>query len=116
MSDDLDPGLLAQFAAAREPRLNEQFIALLLLQLQGQRRRDRYWQAAMAGAVLLLAAWKLPALLAWTAHLADGLVGTLVVPAVQAGSAPTGISAAGWGLSLLVGALVLWRTPSLRRR
>jgi hypothetical protein len=116
MSEDLDSGLLARFTAVREQRLDDQFIGTLLLRLDAQRRRDRYRQAAMAGAVLLLLAWKLPALLSWTARLADGLVGTLVVPAVQASSAPAGISAAGWGVSLLVGALVLWRTSSLRRR
>ncbi len=116
MSDELDPGLLALFTAAREPPLDAQFNARLLLRLEAQRRHDRYRQVAMAGVALLLVAWKLPALLAWTARLADGLVGRLVVPAVHAGSTPTGISAAGWGVSLLIGALVLWRTPSLRRR
>ena len=116
MSDDLDPGLLARFSAAREPSPGEQFIAQLLLRLDAQRRRDRYRKAAMAGAALLLLGWKLPVLLVYTARLADDLVGTLVVPAVHAASAPAGMSAAGWGLSLLVGALVLWRTSPLRRR
>lgn len=116
MSDDLDPRLLARFTAARADLLDPQFLVTCLARLESERRRSAYRLALLCGAGLLLLAWKLPALLAFTAGLAEAMVSDIVVPTVSAVSAPPGISAAGWGISLLLGALALWRTPSLRRR
>ena len=116
MSDDLDPSLVTRFAAARETPLDAQFLVACLARLERERRRSARQLAATCGVGLLLLVWKLPALLSFSGRLADHMVAMLIVPAVQAVWAPAGLSAAGWGASLLTAAWVLWQLPARRRR
>lgn len=110
MSDEIDDRLSALFAEAREPLPSAEFMQSFLARMERARRLQNRRRVAMAAGVAILAAWFMPAVLASTAA---------VVQAIAEQSRSYGnliISPAGWGVSMLIGFLVLLRTGALRRR
>jgi hypothetical protein len=110
MSNEIDDRLLALFAEARETLPDAEFLQSFLARMERARRRQRLRRIAAVVLLGLLAAWVTPSILATTAAVAQAVgeqsrsYGALV------------ISPAGWGISMLIGFIVLLRTGALRRR
>jgi hypothetical protein len=110
MSDEIDDRLLALFAQARETLPSAEFMQSFLAGMQRARRLHSMRRIAAVVVLCILAAWLMPSVLATTAavvHIAaerSQSYGALI------------ISPAGWGVSMLIGFLVLLRTGALRRR
>jgi hypothetical protein len=110
MSGEIDGRLLAKFAEAQESLPSVEFMQGFLTRMQRARRRRSLQRIALAVFLAALAAWIMPSVLATTAaamHVVgeqSRCYGALVV------------SPAGWGVSMLIGFLVLLRSGALRRR
>jgi len=110
MSDEIDDRLLALFAEAHENLPGTEFMQSYLARMERVRRLQNMRRIALGLILVVLAAWIMPWVLATTAA---------VVHVVGEQSRSYGaliISPAGWGVSMLIGFLVLLRTGALRRR
>lgn len=110
MSCEIDGRLLAKFAEAQESLPSLEFMQRFLTRIERARRRRSLQRIALAVVLADLAAWIMPSVLGTTAaamHIVgeqSRSYGALVV------------SPAGWGVSMLIGFLVLLRSGALRRR
>jgi hypothetical protein len=110
MSNEIDGGLSDLFAEAHETLPGADFMQAFLARMERARRLQSIRRSALIVLLVACAAWIMPSLLAATAA---------VVHAVGEQSRSYGalvISPAGWGVSMLIGLLVLRRTGALRRR
>ncbi len=110
MSIEHDDRLRTLFAEAHETLPGAEFVQLFLARMKRARRLQSGRRIALGLALGVLAAWVTPAVLATTAA---------VMHAVGEQSQARGdllVSPAGWGISTLIGLLVLFRTGALRRR
>jgi hypothetical protein len=110
MSNEDDDQLRALFSAAHETLPGAEFMQAFLARMEGARRLQSIRRIALVVVLVAVAAWITPSVLSATAA---------VVHAVgeQSRSYDTLIiSPAGWGVSMLIGFLVLLRTGALRRR
>jgi hypothetical protein len=110
MSNEIDGDLSDLFAEAHETLPSADFMQAFLARMERARRLQSIRRSALIVVLVACAAWIMPALLAATAA---------VVHAVGEQSRSYGalvISPAGWGVSMLIGFLVLRRTGALRRR
>lgn len=110
MSDEIDDRLLALFAEARETLPSAEFMLSFAAKVQRARRLQSMRRIAVVVILGVLAAWLMPSVLAITA----GVVHAAAERSQSYG--PLIISPAGWGVSMLIGFLVLLRTGALRRR
>jgi hypothetical protein len=110
MSNEIDDRLLALFAEARETLPSTEFLQSVLARMERARRRQTLLRIAMVVVLGLLAAWIMPSVLATTAAVAN------VVGEQSRSYGALIISPAGWGVSMLIGFLVLLWTGALRRR
>jgi hypothetical protein len=110
MSDEIDNRLLALFAEAHETLPSAEFMQSFLSRLERARRLQSMWRIALSLVLGVLAAWFMPSVLATTASVAH------VVGEQTRSYGALIISPAGWGISMLIGFLVLIRTGALRRR
>jgi len=109
MINDLDPDLTRLFAQAREPLVDDLFMANLLLKIE-RARRARMWRQILAiVAVAIVVSLNIRPVLEKTAA-AVRLVGDLS-PAY----ADMLITPWGWAVSLVVGLWVVLRTRPSRR-
>jgi len=110
MSDEIDDRLLALFSEAHENLPSTEFMQAYLARMERVRRLQSMRRIALGLVLGVLAAWVMPSVLATTAAVVHALgeqsrsYGALI------------ISPAGWGVSMLIGFLVLLRTGALRRR
>jgi hypothetical protein len=110
MPNENDERLLALFAQAHETLPSADFMRSFLSRMEQARRRQSMWRVALLVAMIVLAAWIMPPLLSRTAALIQVFgdqsqsYGALIV------------SPAGWGVSMLIAFLVLFRSGALRRR
>ena len=110
VSNEIDERLLVLFAEAHETLSSAEFMQSLLARMERARRRQNMRRIVLCVAIGIIAAWITPSVLATTAAMMHAgaeqwrRYGALV------------ISPAGWGVSMLIGFLVLLRTGALRRR
>jgi hypothetical protein len=110
MPNENDDRLLALFAEAHETLPSAEFMQSFLARMEQARRRHSLLRIALIVALSILAACIMPSVLSHTAAL---------MQVVGEQSRPYGaliISPAGWGISMLIAFLVLYRTGALRRR
>ena len=110
MSNEIDDRLLALFAEAHETLPSAKFMQAFLARMERARRLQSMRRIILGVILSVLAAWIMPSVLATTAA---------AVSAIAEHSRTYGvliISPAGWGVSMLIGFLVLLRTGALRRR
>jgi len=110
MSDEIDEQLLALFAEAHETLPSAEFMQSFLARLERARRLQNMRRIVLAVVLAILAAWILPSVLATTAAV------MLAIGEQSQSYSALIISPAGWGVSMLIGFLVLLRTGALRRR
>jgi hypothetical protein len=110
MSDEIDNRLLALFAEAHETLPSAEFMQSYLARLERARRLKSMRRIALGLVLGVLAAWIMPSVLTTTAAVAH------VVGEQTRSYGALIISPAGWGVSMLIGFLVLLRTGALRRR
>ena len=110
MSNEIDDRLLVLFAEAHETLPSAEFMQTFLARMELERRRQSIRRIALVVALGVLAACIMPSVLSGTAA---------VMQVVGEQSRPYGallISPVGWGVSMLIGFLVLLRTGALRRK
>jgi high-affinity K+ transport system ATPase subunit B len=110
MSNEIDGRLLALFAEAQESLPGAEFMQSLLTRIERARRRRNLQRIALAVVLAALAACILPPVLATTAAVAQ------VVGEQSRSYGALIVSPSGWGVSMLIGFLVLFRSGALRRR
>ena len=110
MSDEIDDRLLALFAEAHENLPGTEFMQSYLARMERVRRLQNMRRIALGLVLGVLAAWIMPWVLATTAAVVH-----VVGEQSRSYGAPI-ISPAGWGVSMLIGFLVLLRTGALRRK
>ncbi len=109
MINDLDPDLTRLFAQAREPLVDDLFMANLLLKIE-RARRARMWRQILAiVAVAIVVSLNIRPVLEKTAA-AVRLVGDLSPAYADMLSTPWG-----WAVSMVVGIWVVLRTRPSRR-
>jgi hypothetical protein len=109
MSDELDPQLLASFAQAHEPLPSTEFVEAFLAKMERGRRVRTLTRISTTVVAVFAGAWIMPSVLHQTAV----VVSTIGEHTAQ--YAPLVISPWGWGVSMLIGLAVLFRTGALRR-
>jgi len=110
MSDEIDDRLLALFAEAHENLPSTEFMRSYLARMERVRRLQGVRRIALGLVLGVLAAWIMPSVLTSTAVVAH------MMGEQSRSYAALIISPAGWGVSMLIGFLVLLRTGALRRR
>jgi hypothetical protein len=109
MRNEFDAKLTRLFADAREPLAEAEFVAALLSRIE-RARRARFWRRALiVAAVLMVAAFNLPAALHGIALLVRSF------GEFSSAYAEFAVTPWGWVMSMLIGAWALFRTRSARR-